>query len=107
MVNQTVIQHRWVRLLLSIILVGSVCVQAQKKQTDTRSNRNPLTQPGAQASPVASSAVPTIATPQVAAEAMQLDQRLRTMPDRLVSEQSFAEIQKQVNSVEERTRELE
>ncbi|PYS70426.1 MAG: hypothetical protein DMF69_13590 [Acidobacteria bacterium] len=51
--------------------------------------------------------MPTIATPQVAVEAMQLNQRLRTLPDRVVADQTLAELQQQITSLEETTREIE
>jgi len=111
MVSQPSTQHRWVRLLLTIILGCSVCVQSARNQTRAQSKRNSAAQPSPKASPIASPVsspgVSTIATPQIAAEAMQLNQRLRSLPDRLVLDQSLDELQQQINSLEETTREIE
>ena len=111
MVSQPATQHRWARLLLTILVGCSVCVQSANNPTSAQSKRNPRAQPSPKASPIASPVsspgVSTIATPQIAAEAMQLNQRLRTLPDRLVSDQSLAELQQQINSLEETTREIE
>src|SRR6185295_5118400 len=102
MVSQTAIQY-WARLLLTIIL--SCCVlQSAKSQTPAQSNRNSAQQPSPKASPGASPGVPTIATPQVAAEAMELNQRLRTLSDRVFADQSLEQLQQQINSLEETTR---
>ena len=105
--RQTSTQHCWARLVLTILLGGSVCFQSANNPTNAQSNRHSRAQPSPQASPIASPGVLTIATPEVAAEAMQLNQRLRTLPDRLVSDQSLAQLQQQINSLEETTRETE
>jgi len=109
MLRQPSTRYCWARLLLTILLGCSVFVQSANNQTSAQSKRKAQPQPSPKASPtpspVASPGVPTIATPQVAVEAMQLNQRLRTLPDRVVSEQSIGELQQQIQSIEETTRE--
>ncbi|HXK62278.1 MAG TPA: mechanosensitive ion channel [Acidobacteriota bacterium] len=56
-------------------------------------------------SPVDSPDTPTIPSPRIADEAMQLDQRLRTLPDRLAPESLLAEISEEVNQLRAATSE--
>jgi potassium-dependent mechanosensitive channel len=68
-------------LLLILVLSGVRPASAQTLQTET----------------------PAIATPQIGAEAIQLDQRIRTLPDRLLSAESLANLENQTNRLSQET----
>ena len=113
MVSQRANKNCWARLFVIVLLGCSVVFQSANNQTSAQSKRNPQAQPSPKASPspvaspVPSPGVSTIATPQVAAEAMQLNQRLRTLPDRLVSDELLNDLQQQINKLEATTHETE
>jgi len=98
-------EHWYPRILAAVILICSFGIQSANNQT-LKSPKPPKTnatsQPNLQASPVASPGL-TIDSSKVAAEAMQLNQRLRGLPDRLVSNESLADIEQQVGELRETT----
>lgn len=96
-------KHLWAGMLLLIIPVCGV----QSTSSQTRSSRTPeaANRPSPQASPVPSPVAPAITTPEVAKEAIQLNQRLRNLPDRLLSGDALNEILKQLEGLKEATNE--
>ena len=101
----TELATRWFGLLMAVTLTCAVSDQtrAQSTATPTPVQADATGQPGRPASPAGSPDASIIAAPQIADEAMQLDQRLRTLPDRLVPESVLSEIEQEVNQLRETT----
>jgi small-conductance mechanosensitive channel len=98
------IERYWSRILLTLILTCTVGVQSANNQTRKPPLTKASSEPSPQASPIASINPFIIATPQVAAEAMQINQRLRSLPDRLVSSEALTKLEQQIRKLEEATR---
>ena len=79
-------RHTTLILLTLLLLCQSVNGQSAAKPTP-------------QPSPVASPNPLVIPVPQIAAESIQLNQRLRSLPDRIVSDESLGETEHQVNEL--------
>ena len=79
-------RHTTLILLTLLLLCQSVNGQSAAKSTP-------------QPSPVASPNPLVIPVPQIAAESIQLNQRLRSVPDRIVSDESLGETEHQVNKL--------
>jgi small-conductance mechanosensitive channel len=97
-------KHRWlfpaiVILTFSIVPWTNSQTRSHQKKTDQRGQSSP------QPSPPVTPSAPTIATPQVAAEAIQLAQQLRSMPDRIISNEALAELEQQITALAETTNE--
>ncbi len=92
-------------LLMAVTLACAVSGQtrAQSAATRTPVQAGATGQPGPPASPAGSPDVSIIPTPQIADEAMQLDQRLRALVDRLAPESVLSEIEQEVNQLRETT----
>lgn len=84
------------------ILACTVGVLLATGQPRAQRKTNAATQPSPEASP-APSPVPTIDATQVTAEAMQVNQRLRSLPERLVSNESLTELEQDVNALRQTT----
>src|SRR5262249_45512716 len=93
------LRHCARKFLFILILTCSVSFQSANSQTQTHRKIKPTPEPTLQVSPVPSLGAPLIATPQVAAEAMQLNQQLRTLPERVVSKEALVQLEQQVNSL--------
>ncbi len=96
-------KHLWAGILLLVIPacgVHSTSSQTRSSRTNEANNG-----PSPQASPVPSPAAPAITTPEVAKEAIQLNQRLRNLPDRLLSLEALNELGKQLDQLKEVTNE--
>ena len=102
MTKRCATEHWRLRIIAAVILICCFGIQSANNQTRKSPRTNPAAQPSPQASPVASPSL-TIDTSKVAAEVMQLNQRLRSLPDRLVSNESLAEIEQQVSDLRETT----
>jgi len=79
-------RHTTLILLTLLLLCRSVNGQSTAKPTP-------------QHAPVASPNPLVIPVPQIAAESIQLNQRLRSLPDRIVSDESLGETEHQVNQL--------
>jgi len=79
-------RHTTLILLTLLLLCRSVNGQSTAKPTP-------------QPAPVASPNPLVIPVPQIAAESIQLNQRLRSLPDRIVSDESLGETEHQVNQL--------
>ena len=79
-------RHTTLILLTLLLLCQSVNGQSAAKPTP-------------QPSPVTSPNPLVIPVPQIAAESIQLNQRLRSLPDRIVSDESLGETEHQVNEL--------
>jgi len=99
------IEYGWSRNLFAFILICTVGVQLAGSQSRRRTKAEPSPEPTPQASPAASINPLIIATPHVAAEAMQINQRLRGVPDRLISSESLTELEQQTNKLKDSTSE--
>lgn len=86
---------RWFSLLVAVTLICTLGGQAVAQSTETR----------APSSPVDSPDTSIIPSSRIADEAMQLDQRLRTLPDRFVPESLLTEIHEEVNQLRAATSE--
>ncbi len=97
-------RHWRARVLFLVILACLVGVQFASGQRPTR-----RAEPSPQPSPVPSG--PAIGTPEVATEAIQLNQRLRTLPERLLSRDALVQIEQRLDELKgttgERARETE
>jgi len=85
-----------------VILACGVAVQStssQTRRTDARA------QPSPQASPTPSPGAPAFTTSEVATAAIQLNQRLRNLPDRLLSIEALTELGQQLDQLKETTNE--
>lgn len=95
-------KYLWVGVLLFACVVGVPLASAQ-----IRPQRRAEPSPQPTPSPTA----PAIGTTEVAGEAIQLNQRLRTLPDRLLSRDALSRIQQQLDELRgttsERARETE
>src|SRR5687768_761611 len=94
------IERRQGRMLFAVILTCSVGVQLANGQTRT-SQRKQAATPSPQASPVSSPVSPTIDAAQVAADALLLSQRLRSLPERLISDKSLTDLEQQVSRLKQ------
>src|SRR5678815_4960283 len=99
------IEYGWSRNLFALILICTVGVQLADSQSRQRTKAEPTPEPTPQASPVASINPLIIPTPQVAAEAMQINQRLRGLPDRLISNESLTDLEQETNKLKDSTSE--
>ena len=97
------IEHRWSRILFALILTCTVGVQSGYTQSRTRPNNKATPEPSPQPSPTPSPNPLIIPVPQVATEAIPLNQRLRSLPDRIVSDESLANFEQQINELKETT----
>ena len=91
--------------LLAAILACTAVVQVVNSQTRSQRKTNAASQPSPEASPSPSPTPPPIDATQVAADAMQVNQRLRSLPERLVSNESLTELEQQVNELRQTTTE--
>jgi len=87
MAGQVRLQRHTTLILLTLLLLG--------QSVNGQSAAKPTPQP----SPVASPNPLVIPLPQIAAESIQLNQRLRSLPDRIVSDESLGETEHQVNEL--------
>jgi potassium efflux system protein len=92
----------WRKTLSAAILICCVGVQLASSQRRTRQRAEATPQPTPEASPVPSPSAPTIDAPQVAAEAMQLNQRLRSSQERVVSNESLTLLETQINALKQK-----
>ncbi|HSE20030.1 MAG TPA: mechanosensitive ion channel domain-containing protein [Pyrinomonadaceae bacterium] len=99
------IEYGWSRNLFALILIFTVGVQLADSQSRKRTKAEPTPEPTPQASPVPSNNPLIIATPQVATEAMQLNQRLRSMRERVISNESLTGLEQQTNKLKDSTSE--
>jgi len=94
------IERRQGRMLFAVILTCSVGVQLANGQTRP-SQRKQAATPSPQASPLSSPVSPTIDAAQVAADALLLSQRLRSLPERLISDKSLTDLEQQVSRLKQ------
>lgn len=87
MAGQVRLQRHTTLILLTLLLL---C-----RSVNGQSAAKPTPQPA----PVASPNPLVIPVPQIAAESIQLNQRLRSLPDRIVSDESLGETEHQVNEL--------
>jgi potassium-dependent mechanosensitive channel len=88
-----------VRVVFTILVACVAGVHFANAQTRPQRRAEPSPQPAA--SPTA----PAIGTTEVANEAIQLNQRLRTLPERLLSRDALAQIQQRLDELKETTSE--
>ena len=93
----------WRKTLPALVLICSLGVQSVSGQRRTSRKTEPTPHPTPQATPIPTPSAPTIDAPQVAAEAMQLNQRLRTLPERVVSVDSLTTLESQINTLKQTT----
>ncbi|PWT89438.1 MAG: hypothetical protein C5B55_11415 [Blastocatellia bacterium] len=88
-------------LVVVAILLIFVAVNGQPpdKQTKAANQKPETSQPTPQASPVATPNPLIIPVPQIAAESIQLSQRLRSLSDKLMSNDALRETEQQVNNL--------
>jgi len=94
-------------LLIAVTFTGAVSGQSpvQPSATSAPVQAGATGQQGAPALPAGSPDISIIAAPQIPDEAMQLDQRLRTLPDRMVPEAVLSETEREINQLRETIRE--
>src|SRR5687768_14996407 len=92
-------------ILLVVLLFGAEAGNGQavnrqrpgQTQNRTAAQPSPTTSP--QPLPTATPHPLAIAVPQIGTEAIQLNQRLRSLPDRVPSEESIGQTERQVNNL--------
>ncbi|HEU4769976.1 MAG TPA: mechanosensitive ion channel domain-containing protein [Pyrinomonadaceae bacterium] len=94
----------WARMLLGVVIACVVAGQPASSQTN-RQRGGEAAKPSPSPSPVPSPAAPVITTPEVASEAIQLDQRLRSLPERLAPSDGLVQLEQQLNELKETTTE--
>src|SRR4030095_9768060 len=91
--------HKLCVMLSTLTLTFSIGVQLANSQKQSLPEPQVASQPSPQTSTVPSPGVPIIATPQVAEESMQLNQDLRSLPERSVSLQVLGQLEQQINAL--------
>src|SRR5215510_2782031 len=86
-------------MLFAALLACTAGVQLAQAQTRTHA----VSQSPSPAASPAPSPMPTVDATQVAADAIQLNQRLRSLPERLVSNESLTDLDQRVNALRQAT----
>ncbi|HKR21557.1 MAG TPA: mechanosensitive ion channel domain-containing protein [Pyrinomonadaceae bacterium] len=92
----------WARILFSVVLICGFAVHSASGQI-RRARNNAAATPSPSPSPTPTPAAPVIPTPEVASAAIQLNQRLRSLPERLAPGAGVAQLEQQLNELKQTT----
>ena len=86
-------------VLLILFVPSTLAAQAKAKQREATKQSSPTAEPSPQPTPVVPPNPLVIGVPQIGTESIQLNQRLRSLPDRIVSEESVIGNEQRIRSL--------